>query len=100
MTTSHRYSLQVLNAPSVLPRLLLILSRRRVTPLCLHMEAVGEWAQIEFQIDGCSTHVAGLLLGQMQRVVEVRSARLTSGGADLTPRAPAPAPVAADGSGP
>lgn len=70
---SLTFSLTALDAPSVLPRVLLVFARRRLSVHGLHMNTKQEWAHITLHLDGHCASQAPQLQQQLQRIVEVQS---------------------------
>lgn len=71
-------AVELLNAPAVLARILLVLSRRRLTPRAMTLTSSGEWAALRLELD-CPPAVAEHVAVQLRRIVEVRAAtRLAS----------------------
>ncbi|MFT5394006.1 MAG: acetolactate synthase regulatory subunit [Gammaproteobacteria bacterium] len=88
MDTTHLFELQAQNAPSILPRICLVLSRRRITPLHLSF-AVSDDAKsctLEITIE-CDRNTANRLQAQLARVVELT---------DISMRPSSPQLLAAD----
>ncbi len=74
----HTVLIKAVNAPGVLPRILIVLAHRRLVPVYLHLEDNGIWAMIEARFN-CPRRAAELALGQLRRIVEVRDAELGAG---------------------
>jgi acetolactate synthase small subunit len=67
----HCLRLEILNAPSVLPRILLVCARRRLAPRELNLldDGTGR-ARVELHLD-CTARMAMQLSRQLARIVEV-----------------------------
>ena len=72
MPDSFELSLEILNAPSVLPRILLLFARRRLSVHDLHMQSRGEWACVDLRLDAGDVGDAEQICRQLRRIVEVR----------------------------
>lgn len=69
------------NAHALLPRVLLIFSRRRIRIKALHFDDVFGDKPAEMQIDvDCGTVIADQLVKQLNKIVEVQSAAANSKG--------------------
>lgn len=73
--THHRIQLRVFNAHALLPRVLLVFSRRRIRIKALHFHDVLGDRPAEMQVDvDCGTVIADQLVKQLNKIVEVQSA--------------------------
>ncbi len=73
MKSTQTLAVELLNAPAVLARILLVLSRRRLTPQTMTLTSSGEWAALQLELE-CPTGTADHVVAQLQRIVEVRAA--------------------------
>lgn len=76
MNTPCEFSLQILNAPTVLPRVLLLFARRRLSVHGLQMKTHGEWAHISLRLNDDCAEDAEQICTQLQRIVEVQDVQL------------------------
>lgn len=72
MSTPCEFSLEILNAPTVLPRVLLLFARRRLSVHGLQMKTQGEWARVNLRLNEECAAEAEQICRQLQRIVEVR----------------------------
>jgi acetolactate synthase regulatory subunit len=72
MESTHSFELKMWNAPSVLSRVSLILSRRRITParMLFTVAADPQYCTFEFTVT-CDVRAAERLNAQLARVVEL-----------------------------
>ncbi|MBT6278032.1 MAG: hypothetical protein HOI95_28350 [Chromatiales bacterium] len=72
MNDVHNFTISSLHAPTVLPRIALVFSRRGVVIKRLEMHALDEDAQALISLDArCDAPEADKILGQLRRIVEV-----------------------------
>ena len=89
MTLHCTFHLQTRTSPSVLPRILLAFSRRRLTVQALQYYDLDETRPAELQLDvDCSARVADDVARQLRRIVEVNTIRLEMQELDETSQPP------------
>jgi len=72
MTESHNFTIQSLNAPTVLPRVALLFSKRRLPIDRLEMYALDDGAHAMLGLEArCDASTAEKVAQQLRRIVEV-----------------------------
>lgn len=72
MVAEYTFELELWNAPNVLPRVALILSRRRITPAHMLFELTRDLQRCDLQFTiVCDQRAAERLRAQLARVVEL-----------------------------
>ena len=86
MDSTHHFELQAWNAPSILPRISLVLSRRRLTPIRMNFSVAADprFCHFEFALE-CDGGTADRLRAQLARLVELVDVRMQSNVAMLHP---------------
>ena len=72
MESTHLFELEAWNAPSILPRIALVLSRRRLTPERMHFTVADDprFCTFEFSVR-CDRRTAERLHAQLAKVMEL-----------------------------
>jgi acetolactate synthase regulatory subunit len=86
MKSTHLFELRAWNAPSILPRISLVLSRRRLTPQRLQFSIGSDprFCSFELAIE-CDARTAERLRAQLAKVVELVEVSMRPAAAALEP---------------
>ena len=84
MSQSHNFTIHSFNAPTVLPRVALLFSKRRVAIERLEMYEIEDGEHTMMGLDArCDADTAGKVAAQIRRIVEVCDVQVSAAGAYL-----------------